>query len=341
MMTLAMATGSRESLDDAFAAPDAKRRYVRRLFGTIADRYDFITRFLSFGRDRHWKVRLVDLAGVLPGSRVLDLACGTGDIAFEAARRGAVVVGLDITPRMIELARAKPGIAGRGVSWVIGDMTALPVMSTSFDVITTGYGLRNVPDLRRALSEIHRALRPGGRVCSLDFNRPESAWLSAVYLTYLTIVGSTLGWVLHRDPDTYRYIPASIRRYPGARGVVRLMEGAGFSDVRHIPVLGGFMAIHVARKPHPAPGTQHLAPGAHARSTMPRWTPANCADRSFTLSTPPARTPPSGVVSWTTRGWRTRSSCRRLQCRSSSRPPRSCAQRTGVFSRIRRRPASG
>jgi ubiquinone/menaquinone biosynthesis C-methylase UbiE len=110
---MTMTTNPRESLDGAFAAPEAKRRYVRRLFGTIADRYDFITRFLSFGRDRHWKVRLVDLAGVRPGSRVLDLACGTGDIAFESARRGGVVVGLDITPRMIELARAKPGAAGR------------------------------------------------------------------------------------------------------------------------------------------------------------------------------------------------------------------------------------
>ena len=217
------------------------------MFGTIAERYDFITRFLSFGRDRSWKIRLVDLAGVGPGSRVLDLACGTGDIAFEAVRRGAAVVGLDITPRMIELARVKPEAAGR-VSWTVADMTALPVTSTSFDVITTGYGLRNVPDLPRALSEMHRVLRAGGVVCALDFDRPERAWIRAVYLAYLTVVGSTLGWVLHRDPDTYRYIPASIRRYPGARGVVRLMEEAGFSDVKHIPVFGGFMAIHVGRK---------------------------------------------------------------------------------------------
>jgi len=239
----------RESLDTALAAPDSKRRYVRRLFGTIADRYDFITRFLSFGRDRAWKVRLVALAGVRPGERVLDLACGTGDIAFEAAARGARVVGLDITPRMIELARAKPG-AGRPLQpqWVVGDMTSLPVLSTSVDVITTGYGLRNVPDLPRALSEIHRVLRPGGRICSLDFNRPDAAWLRTVYLSYLTIVGSTLGWVLHRDPDTYRYIPASIRRYPGAHGVVRLMIAAGFADARHIPVLGGLMAIHLGTK---------------------------------------------------------------------------------------------
>jgi demethylmenaquinone methyltransferase/2-methoxy-6-polyprenyl-1,4-benzoquinol methylase len=234
-------------LESALAAPETKRRYVRRLFGTIADRYDFITRFLSFGRDQAWKVRLVQLAEIRPGSRVLDLACGTGDIAFEAARRGANAIGLDITPRMIELARQKPEASGP-LSWLVGDMTSLPVASSSIDVVTTGYGLRNVPDLPRAIAEIHRVLRPGGLMCSLDFNRPESSLVRGVYLTYLTMVGSTLGWVLHRDPDTYRYIPESIRRYPGARGVVTLMREAGFENARFISVLGGFMAIHVGRK---------------------------------------------------------------------------------------------
>lgn len=237
---------SRPPLRDAFATPESKRRYVRRLFGTIADRYDFITRFLSFGRDAGWKMRMIDGAGIEPGWRVLDLACGTGDLAFDAARRGAHVVGLDITPRMVELARAKGGAAGP--AWLVGDMTALPIESATFDLVTTGYGLRNVPDLPRALAEIHRVLRPGGRVCSLDFDRPETGWIRAIYLTYLTAVGSALGWLLHRDPDTYRYIPASIRRYPGARGVVALMQQAGFRDVQHVRVLSGFMAIHTARK---------------------------------------------------------------------------------------------
>lgn len=237
---------SKPPLDAAFATPETKRRYVRRLFGTIADRYDFITRFLSFGRDAKWKTRMIDGVEIQAGWRVLDLACGTGDLAFDAASRGAHVVGLDITPRMVELARAKGGAGGP--AWIVGDMTALPVQAGAFDLVTTGYGLRNVPDLPGALAEIHRVLRPGGRVCSLDFDRPETGWIRAVYLTYLTAVGSSLGWVLHRDPDTYRYIPASIRRYPGARGVVALMEQAGFRDVRHVRVLGGFMAIHTARK---------------------------------------------------------------------------------------------
>jgi ubiquinone/menaquinone biosynthesis methyltransferase len=234
------------SLDAAFDTPDAKRRHVRGLFATIADRYDLITVLLSFGRDRAWKRRLIDLSGAATGERVLDLACGTGDIAFEAAGRGARVTGLDITLRMVELARQK-GTAR--ATFLVGDMHALPMAPSSFDVVTTGYGLRNVPDLPAALHEIHRVLAPGGRLCSLDFDRPPHPVMRQIFLAYLTAVGSTLGWILHRDPDTYRYIPASIRRYPGAAGVVKLMADAGFVDARSLRVFGGFMAIHVARKP--------------------------------------------------------------------------------------------
>lgn len=236
------------SLSDRIATPDGKRTYVRSLFATIADRYDFITVALSYGQDRRWKRRVVSLAGPADGRRVLDLATGTGDIAFALARRGARVVGLDITPRMIELARAKAGARSPAPALLVGDMLALPFPSRSFDVVTTGYGLRNVPDLERAIEEIARVLRPGGVALSLDFNRPGNVILRAAYLSYLTIVGAALGWMLHRDPDTYRYIPASIRRYPGAAAVARLFQARGFSDVRYHPVLGGLMAIHYARR---------------------------------------------------------------------------------------------
>ncbi len=292
------------SVRDRIATPDGKRRYVRVLFATIADRYDFITSALSYGQDRRWKRRLVDLAAPRPGARALDLATGTGDIAFALAARGARVVGLDITFRMIELARAKGARAeapearrrqasdrvsaeslpppldcdptellresptslrqGYGgppklqrrrkrlrresgaLHFLQGDMLALPFPAGSFDIVTTGYGLRNVTDLTMAIDEIARVLAPRGQVLSLDFNRPSNRIVRSAYLSYLTVVGAALGWILHRDPDTYRYIPASIRQYPGADAVARLFEARGFSRVRSYPVLGGLMTIHHA-----------------------------------------------------------------------------------------------
>jgi demethylmenaquinone methyltransferase / 2-methoxy-6-polyprenyl-1,4-benzoquinol methylase len=242
------------SLRDRIATPDGKRRLVRAIFATIADRYDLITVVLSYGQDRRWKRRLIDLAAPHSGARALDLATGTGDIALALASRGARVVGLDLTFRMIELAKRKgtqefpsggssPPIA---LEFLVGDMLALPFPSGSFEIVTTGYGLRNVPSLATAIEEIGRVLSPGGQVLSLDFNRPSNRFVRSAYLAYLTVVGAALGWVLHRDPDTYRYIPASIRQYPGAEAVARLFESRGFTQVRCYPVLGGLMTIHHA-----------------------------------------------------------------------------------------------
>ena len=133
-------------------------------------------------------------------------------------------------------------------AFATGDMTHLPLASSAFDVVTTGYGLRNVPDLAAAIDEIARVLRPGGRLLSLDFNRPESPLIRSAYLAYLTAAGGALGWLLHRDPDTYRYIPASIRRYPGAAGVATLLASRGFTSVRVVPLLLGLMTLHLAER---------------------------------------------------------------------------------------------
>lgn len=231
-----------------FSSPARKREYVRGLFSTIASRYDLITVLLSFGQDARWKRRLASLQP-LTGASVLDLACGTGDIAYEAAARGARrVVGLDITPRMLELARERSRRSGARVAFVAGDMTALPFSDGAFDVVTTGYGLRNVPVLETALSEAARVLRRGGVLLSLDFDRPLNPVVRAVYRSYLTVVGSALGWALHRDPDTYRYIPESIERYPGAAGVRARVLQSGFSGCEIHPVLGGLLTIHRASK---------------------------------------------------------------------------------------------
>jgi ubiquinone/menaquinone biosynthesis methyltransferase len=235
------------TLRDSLATPETKAPYVRRLFATIADRYDLITRVLSYGQDAAWKRRLVAMSGADGSTDALDLASGTGDIAFALAERGARVVGLDLTLRMLQLAAAKMPARPR-VAFLAGDMMTLPFPDAQFDLVTAGYGLRNVPKLEPAIAEIHRVLRPGGLLLSLDFNRPSSAAKRGVFLVYLTMVGSVLGWILHRDRDTYRYIPESIKRYPGAHGVSAMLGRSGFDECDVVPLLFGFMAINTARK---------------------------------------------------------------------------------------------
>jgi demethylmenaquinone methyltransferase/2-methoxy-6-polyprenyl-1,4-benzoquinol methylase len=203
---------------------------------------------LSFGRDHRWKRRLVTI-GEPAGKAVLDLACGTGDIAYELARRDArTVIGLDLTQRMLDLAASKRTANRRPVRFVAGDMMSLPFPDSVFDLVTTGYGLRNVPLLETALAEAARVLKAGGVMLSLDFNKPPNPLVRGVYLAYLSIVGSLLGTLLHGDPDTYRYIPESIRRYPGSEGVSALAVSSGFARCEAFAVLGGLMSIHRAVK---------------------------------------------------------------------------------------------
>lgn len=240
-------------LRQAIATPHGKRDYTRRVFAKIARRYDLVNVLLSFNRDRAWKRRLAARADARPGEVALDLACGTGDIAFSLARDGASVVGLDITPEMIELAcaRAANGAvppARRAARFLLGDMMTLPFRNATFDLVTTGYGIRNVPDIRVSLCEILRVLKPGGRFLSLDFNRPANPLVRHAYLGYLAVVGSVIGWVLHHDADTYRYIPETIRVHPGASELVSLLTSVGFEGARFEPVFGGFMAMHGAFK---------------------------------------------------------------------------------------------
>ncbi len=219
-----MTPGPRLPLRRSLETAAGLRAYARRLFATIADRDDLITVLLSYGQDRRWKRQLADLAGSVQGRRVLDLACGTGDIAFAFSARGAAVTGLDLTHRMLQIARARAATAGRSALFVTGDMLALPFADAGFDMVTLGYGLRNVPEQLPAIREIRRVLKPGGVMLSLDFDRPANPVLRTIYLGYLTIAGSLVGLLLHRDPDTSRSIPESIRRYPGAPAVAALFR---------------------------------------------------------------------------------------------------------------------
>ena len=224
---------------------------VRALFSRIARRYDLVNDVMSFGMHRRWKRETVRLA--LAGRRaprVLDLCCGTGDLAFEAERRGASrVAAADLALPMLAVARRRAGAAGRETRFVHADALALPFRDGAFDAVTVGYGLRNVADLPAALAEVRRVLSPGGTLAALDFGKPQRPIPRLLYRGFLATVMPAMGWLFHGDPETYSYIPASLERYPGQRGVEALMREAGFADARHEDRLLGTMGINLGEAP--------------------------------------------------------------------------------------------
>ena len=210
---------------------------VRGMFDRIAPVYDAMNRVMTAGLDRVWR-RLTVEAVVQPGDRVLDACCGTGDLALAAEREGGVVTGLDFSPRMLERARQK----SETVTWIEGDLLALPFGDDSFDAATVGFGVRNVSDLDAALAELRRVLRPGGRLAILEITQPRGI-LRPFFSLWFDRVVPVLGRVLPGG-RAYTYLPASVRRFPGARELVALLEGHGFEQVR-VRLLGGsIVALH-------------------------------------------------------------------------------------------------
>ena len=239
------------NLQEHVASPAKKQLYVNQMFATIAPRYDLVTTLMSYGQDKRWKRKLVVMADVHPYHQILDLACGTGDITFLLARQLDIrgkAIGVDITPEMVERARGKALHEAR-VHFETGDICQLSYADASFDRITVGYGLRNVPEIPRLLNEVFRLLKPDGRFLSLDFGKPEGPVYRRTYLSYLSVTGSALGWLLHRDPDVYGYIAESIKHYPGQSGVRNLMEAAGLVDCGIETFLGGAIAINWGTRP--------------------------------------------------------------------------------------------
>jgi demethylmenaquinone methyltransferase/2-methoxy-6-polyprenyl-1,4-benzoquinol methylase len=214
-------------------APDA----VRRMFDRIAPVYDAMNRTMTAGLDRRWR-RATAEAVVRPGDRVLDACCGTGDLALAAARAGGRVTGLDFSERMLERARRK----APQLEWVRGDLLALPFPDGSFGAATVGFGVRNVESLERALSELRRVLRPGGRVGILEITRPRGP-LALFYRFWFDGVVPLLGKVLPGGA-AYTYLPASVRRFPGPDELAASLRSAGFEDVTYRLFAGGIVALH-------------------------------------------------------------------------------------------------
>jgi len=212
---------------------------VRGMFDRIAPVYDAMNRTMTAGLDRRWR-RITAESVVSDGDEVLDACCGTGDLAIAAARRGGRVTGLDFSEPMLQRARRK----APELTWVRGDVLAMPFTDESFDAATVGFGVRNVEDLRAALVELRRVLRPGGRLGILEITRPRGL-LAMFYRFWFDGVVPLLGKVLPGG-RAYTYLPASVRRFPGPEELSELIESAGFRDVRARLFAGGIVALHTA-----------------------------------------------------------------------------------------------
>jgi demethylmenaquinone methyltransferase/2-methoxy-6-polyprenyl-1,4-benzoquinol methylase len=219
---------------------------VNDLFAAVASRYDLLNDLQSFGLHRWWKHRVLQLAQARAGETAIDLCCGTGDIAFGLARSGATVVGLDFNSPMLVVAegrKQKPA-----PHFLRGDAQRIPFPDNSFDVVTMGYGLRNLASWETGLREMQRVARPGGRLLILEFGKPDNALWRSIYFAYMRRFVPLLGRIFCNDAAAYAYILESLEHYPAQHGVAQKMRELGLEKVEIVSLLGGVMSINCAEK---------------------------------------------------------------------------------------------
>jgi demethylmenaquinone methyltransferase / 2-methoxy-6-polyprenyl-1,4-benzoquinol methylase len=221
---------------------------VRAMFDRIAGLYDRMNTVMTAGLHHQWRRRAADLAAVGPGDRALDVATGTGDLAFELARRvapGGEVVGSDFSERMLELARGKATASPSAapVRFEAANALALPYADDQFDAATVGFGARNFADLGQGLNEMVRVVRPGGRVVVLEITTPRRPPLSTFFELWFDRAVPALGR-LAGDAQAYSYLPSSVRRFPAPQELAALMWASGLREVRYVLTAGGIIALH-------------------------------------------------------------------------------------------------
>ena len=230
---------------DELVSPEEKTRRVGEVFSSVARRYDLMNDLMSGGMHRLWKDRFVARVKPRPGEAILDMAGGTGDVAFRMARRGALVTVADINADMLEVGRQRAKRGGlSGLSWKIENAEKLSFADGSFDAYTIVFGIRNVTDIPAALKEALRVLKRGGRFFCMEFSSSEWPGFSNLYETYASTVIPKIGKAITNDEDSYRYLVESIQRFPKPAAFKAMVGQAGFARAAAEPMLGGLVTIH-------------------------------------------------------------------------------------------------
>ena len=231
-----------------------KASYVAGVFNSVAKKYDIMNDIMSGGVHRIWKHITVEISRVKPGQKVLDVAGGTGDLAAKFAKRvgpsGHVVLS-DINQSMLDVGRDRLIDKGlvKNISYVLADAQTLPFQDDSFDIVSIGFGLRNVTDKDRALISMRRVLRPGGKLLILEFSRPYSDLISKLYDEYSFKIIPKLGKLFANDEGSYKYLAESIRVHPDQETLKQMVQKAGLLNVEYINMSGGIAAVHMGIKP--------------------------------------------------------------------------------------------
>jgi demethylmenaquinone methyltransferase / 2-methoxy-6-polyprenyl-1,4-benzoquinol methylase len=224
---------------------------VRGMFDRIAAVYDLMNTAMTAGLHHRWRERAADRSELGPGAVALDACCGTGDLAFELARRvepGGRVIGSDFAEQMLDLARRKATERGvESVRFEFGDAMALSYDDETFDAVTVGFGVRNLADLDRGIGELTRVLKPGGRLVILEITNPRRPPLSTFFGLWFDRIVPLLG-TLAGDRDAYTYLPESVKRFPPPEGLALIMDRAGVEGIRYTVLAGGIIAIHSGAK---------------------------------------------------------------------------------------------
>lgn len=228
---------------------EERAEYVQNMFARIAGRYDMMNRLMTFGQDVRWRRYVIQQAQLPDGGRLLDIATGTGDIAYEGLRqhRDLQAVGGDFTIEMMQAGKRRP--ERQALQWVAADTLALPFPDNIFDAVTSGFLMRNVIDVPGALAEQTRVTKPGGRIVILESSPPKKNLLRPFIRLHLNHVIPTLGRLITGDDDAYRYLPDSTQQFQGPESLAAAMRQAGLTEVSYRLFMFGTIAVHVGVKP--------------------------------------------------------------------------------------------